>query len=155
DCYLDCSNTPIGEPCDWVCDPDWWYSPYNPATDYRGNLTQITSYADAVNLTGSVTETRRYDITGNPISGSSSCCQQTSYEFDVSTYYTCPLTQRRGSSIDPLQQVKTSATYDFNTGAALTARDANDRLIQTEYDPLTLRPLTTSLPSGGHVDIEY
>lgn len=71
----------------WNCN---WYSNYNPATDYRGNVTQITSYANAASLTGPVTETRRYDITGNMVKSSNTCCQETSYGYSVNTQYGYP-----------------------------------------------------------------
>ena len=54
---------------DWRCN---WLSNYNPATDYRGNVTQVTTYADGANLGGAVTDTLNYDITGNVVRGSSS-----------------------------------------------------------------------------------
>ena len=56
----------------WNC---YYYSNYNPATDYRGNVTQLTTYSNAANLTGAITETRRYDITGNMVKTSTSCCR--------------------------------------------------------------------------------
>src|SRR6185503_13883039 len=40
---------------------------YNPITDYRGNVTQITRFADAIVPSVPVGESRRYDITGNLI----------------------------------------------------------------------------------------
>ena len=129
--------------------------PYDPATDYRGNVTQVTTYADAINLTGPVTETRRYDITGNLVTASTSCCEQTSFNYTVDTQYAYPLSQTRGSATDPYAQVMTSATYDFNTGLVFSATDANGRQSQTSYFPETLRPQTASLPSGAHTDYAY
>lgn len=154
-CYYDCSNTPEGWPCDWVCDPDWWYNPYNPATDYRGNVTQLTAYADAASQTGAITETRRYDRTGNMVTSSSSCCQQAKFEYGVNTQYAYPISKTNGSSTDALQQVKTSETYDFNTGAGLSTTDGNNRSSVTTPDPVTLRPLIVTLPGGGHTDYAY
>ena len=45
-CYWDCPDM-----CYYVCDPDLLGNPYNPATDYRGNVTQVTTYANGQNLT--------------------------------------------------------------------------------------------------------
>lgn len=154
-CYLDCSNAPIGEPCDWVCDPGYWWTAYNPATDYRGNVTQLTSYADAASQTGAIGESRRYDRTGNMVTSSSSCCQQARFEYGVNTHYAYPLSKTSGSSTDALHQVKTSETYDFNTGIGLSQTDANNRSSQTTPDPATLRPVTVTLPGGGHTDYAY
>src|SRR6185369_10596541 len=154
DCYWDCT-VPIGEPCNWVCDPDWWYNPYNPVTDYRGNQTQETTYADAVNLTGAIIETNSYDMTGNVVTKTNSCCQQTSTTFTVDSYYAHPISETRGSPTDGFSQVKTSASYDFNTSLVLTTTDANDRPSQANYDPATLRVATRTLPTGAHTDYAY
>ena len=135
--------------------PDYWASDYDPATDYRGNVTQVTSYADAVNLTGPLTETRRYDITGNVVTASTSCCEQTSFTYTLATQYAYPQAQKRGSATDPAAQVTGSASYDFNTGLVLSATDANGRTSQTSYFTETLRPQTDSLPSGAHTDYSY
>lgn len=155
DCYMDCSNTPIGEPCDWVCDPGYWYNAYNSATDYRGNVTQVTAYADPVGLTGAVTETRRYDMTGNLVTTSTACCQQTSFDYTVNTQYAYEELQKRGSSTDALLQVRNSSSFDFNTGVVTQQIDANNRQAQITPDPVTLRPVTISLPAGGHTDFSY
>ncbi len=132
------------------------YTPsYNPITDYRGNLTQITRYADAVVPSGAVTETRRYDIDGNVIKTSSSCCEQTTTSYTVDTWYTYPVSQTRGSATDPYSQVTTSATYDFNAGLVLSGTDANGRSSQTTYFPETLRLETTTLPTLAHTHFAY
>jgi RHS repeat-associated protein len=135
--------------------PDYWTTDYNPATDYRGNVTQATTYADAVNLTGAVTETRRYDITGNLVTTSSACCEQTSFSYTDATQYAYPISQTRGSASDQLQQIITSAAYDFNTGLVLSATDANGRMAETIYFADSLRPQTARLSSGGHTDYTY
>ena len=130
-------------------------NPYNPATAYRGHVTQVTSYADALNLTGAVTETRRYDITGNMVTASTSCCEQTSLIYTVNTQYSYPEAQTRGSATDSYAQVTTSASYDFDTGLTLSAKDANGRESETEYDPTTLRPTLTTPPTGAHTHYAY
>lgn len=157
------------ENCDWVCHQwdEWWvncvdwewdctyYNPYNPATDYRGNVTQVTTYGDAVGLTSAVTETRRYDIAGNMVKASTSCCEQTTFNYTNSTQYAYPESKTRGSATDPYAQVTTSATYDFNTGLGVWATDANGRASTTDYDANTLRPMTVSSASGSHTDYSY
>lgn len=152
DCSGGCPPDVMG--CDGVC-PQIYVCPYDPATDYRGNVTQVTSYADAINLTSAVTETRRYDITGNLVTASTSCCQQTSFNYTVDTQYAYPLSQTRGSATDPFSQVTISATYDFNTGLVLSATDANGRQAQTGYASATLRAGSTTSPTGAHTDFGY
>jgi RHS repeat-associated protein len=136
----------------WNC---WYYSNYNPATDYRGNVTQVTNYADAASLTSPVTETRRYDITGNMVTSSTACCQQTTFGYSVNTQYAYPHSQTRGSATDPYAQITTSATCDFNTGLGLTLTDANGRISSSTYDPNTLRPTSAISPTGAHTDHSY
>lgn len=152
----DCSGScpPDVTVCDGYC-PQIYVCPYNPATDYRGNVTQVTSYADAINLTGAVTQTRRYDIAGNLVTASTSCCEQTSFNYTVDTQYAYPSSQTRGSASDPLAQVTTSATYDFNTGLVLSATDANGRQSQTSYGAATLRATSATSPTGAHTDFAY
>ncbi|HEV7475020.1 MAG TPA: DUF4329 domain-containing protein [Pyrinomonadaceae bacterium] len=128
---------------------------YNPITDARGNITQVTTYADAIGQTGAVTQTRRYDIDGNMVKASTSCCEQTSISYTVDTKYAYPLSQTRGSATDPYAQLTTSVTYDFNTGLSLSSTDANGRTSQTSYIAATLRPQTLSLPSLAHTDYVY
>lgn len=133
------------------------YAPsgYNPITDYRGNVTQVTTYADAIGLAGAVSETRRYDINGNMIKASTSCCEQRTISYPIDTQYGYPLSETRGSATDPYAQVKTSATYDFNTGLILSVKNANGRVSQMNYESATLRPSNASLPSGAYADYGY
>ena len=132
------------------------YNPYNPATDYRGNVTQVKTYADAANLGGAITETRAYDIAGNLRAASSSCCEQTSFGYTLNTQYAYPESQTRGAASDATKQITTSATYDFNTGLVNTTTDANGRLAQTDYDAATLRPARAyAAKAGGPVGAAY
>jgi RHS repeat-associated protein len=140
--------------CDGYCN-QIWICPYDSSTDYRGNVTQITSYADAAGLTGAVTETRRYDVTGNIVKTSSSCCEQTTFNYTIDTQYAYAQSKTRGSATDAYAQVTTSATYDFNTGAGLSATDANGRQSTASYDANTLRSTSGVSPTGAHTDYAY
>jgi hypothetical protein len=68
----------------------------------RGNLTTVKRYADAVNLNEStaVVETRAYDACGNIVTQATSCCEQTSFEFNVNTQFAWPLVIKIGSPTD-------------------------------------------------------
>lgn len=149
-----------GPCCEWdeegkFCLEHCMVSAYNPVTAYRGNVTQVTTFADAVNLTSPLTETRHYDITGNQVTASTSCCEQMSVGYTVDTRYAYPESLTRGSATDPNAQVTYSATYDFNTGLGLSGTNTNGRPTQTTYAPDTLRPQSVILPSGGHTDYVY
>jgi RHS repeat-associated protein len=136
----------------WNC---YWMTNYDPWTDYRGNVTQITSYADAVNLTGAVTETRRYDITGNVVKSTSSCCDETNFVFNTDMQYSVPMSETRGSPTDGYSQITISNTYDFNTSLPLTAKDPNGLQSQTTYDSVSLRPQSAIASTGSHTDHAY
>ncbi|HKV37416.1 MAG TPA: RHS repeat-associated core domain-containing protein [Pyrinomonadaceae bacterium] len=137
---------------DWRCN---WISNYNPATDYRGNVTQVTTYADGTNMSGAITDTLNYDITGNVVTGTSSCCEQTSFTYTIDTQFAYPTAKTRGSASDPFAQVKITASYDFNTGLGLSAVDGNGRQTTTSYDPNTLRATTAVGSTGSHTDYAY
>jgi hypothetical protein len=132
------------------CEEPCLVNAYKPETDYRGNVTQVTTYANAgAEPAGSpIVETRKYDITGNVVASSSSCCEQTSLNYTVDTQYAYPLSQTRGSITNPYAQVTTSASYDFNTGLTRSGTDTNGRLTQTSYFPDSLRPQTVLLPGA-------
>lgn len=154
----DCGGSCIPElmGCDGYC-PQIYYCPYNSSTDYRGNVTQVTKYVNAGNepASGAITETRRYDITGNLVQVNSACCDQTTFTYSIDTQFAFPLSQTRGSAIDPYAQVKTSTTYDFNTGLARSITDANGRQTTTDYESNTLRPSTVTFPTGARTDYSY
>ena len=149
-CYWECPDY-----CYQVCEPDYYTTDYNPSTDFRGNVTQVTSYADATYLSGAVIETRRYDITGNLVLASTSCCEQTSINFTSATQFAYPLSKVRGSASDASSQLTTSNTYDFNTGLPLSATDANGRVSQNTYFADSLRPQTEYMSAGAYKSYSY
>jgi RHS repeat-associated protein len=144
-----CSCVPV-----WI--PPTTTNPYKPETDYRGNVTQVKTYADAgtLNQATAVVETRSYDITGNMVKASTSCCDQTTLDFTSATYFAYPEKQTRGSATDALNQLSTSAIYDFNTGLVKSTLDANGRPTLTSYFD-SLRPQIVTLPTGAHTDYAY
>ena len=142
-----------GRYCEEFCE----VNAYQPATDYRGNVTQMTTYATAGTepAGGPVTTTYKYDITGNLVVSSSACCEQTSFGYTINTQYAFPESGTRGSATDPYAQITTSATYDFNTGLTKSTKDENGLLSEINYFPNSLRPMTYSLPTGAHTDFTY
>ena len=50
-------------------------SGYDSATDYRGNVTSVTTYADAPGGSGTIIHSTTYDIAGNVITAEVDCCQ--------------------------------------------------------------------------------
>lgn len=121
-------------------------------------MTKVIKYADPDNLTAASNSTliSSYDMTGNVISASSTCCEQTSFSYELGTQYAYWKSQTRGSAdSNSLARVTTSSTYDFNTGLVLTATDANGRTTQNEYYPASLRLKKNIMPTGARIDYEY
>lgn len=139
--------------CEWTCDPGYYQTDYDASTDYRGNLTQVTRYAnaEAQPASGATVETRTYDITGNVVASGSACCQQTGVSFTSATQYAYPQSETRGSGS---AQLTTSAVYDFNTGLVVRNTDANGRETQTAYDA-AWRTQQVTLPTGATRGYSY
>ncbi len=123
---------------------------------YRGNVTQITRYAQADGTpSGPITETRTYDTNGNMVRASPSCCEQTKYTY--TTDYACayPTPIRRGAPDPNPPSVTTSAVYNFNTGVPLSSTDANNQTTQFNYFAGSIRLQQTTLPPGGRRSLLY
>jgi len=125
-------------------------SVYQSATLKRGNVTQITTYTDAAPTvpTGSISQTKQYDLTGNVIAESASCCELKTYTYTSGTKYAYPTTQTRGSS-DPNSTLRNTSTavFDVNTGLVTQTTDPSGRNVWTTYDPDSLRPTFVSAPT--------
>jgi YD repeat-containing protein len=128
------------------------YRQYDPATLYRGNVTQVKRYADATGLDQgtAVVETRTYDVAGNVRVQTTSCCEKTTFNYTTNTQYAWLESQTSGSPSDTSKQITSSATYDYWTGLVMTSTDANGRVSQTVYDSNTLRPVYEYSPTGAY-----
>ena len=84
-CDWECTEWGINETGFWGClNWEWqctYYNPYLGVTDYRGNVTTPTKYADAANATGAITHSLTYDIAGNVTSAQVDCCQLMTLEY--------------------------------------------------------------------------
>ena len=122
----------------------------------------MTSYSDAQNATGSIDETRAYDITGNVVKSSSACCEETSTLYDdpntteIDTQYAYPMSQTRGSG-DPNSPHRMTAksTYLYQTGLVKTSTDANGLVTTNSYNPDTLRPSKALSSTGAYNEYSY
>ncbi len=115
-------------------------------------MTSVTSYAKAENGTGAITDTLTYDITGNVVTESSSCCQLRNYTYTSEYQFAYPeiITSGSGST-----QLANSAIYDFDTGAIRSSTDQNNQTTTLHYYPESLRLYETVRPDGGITDIIY
>src|SRR5262249_39762027 len=91
---------------------------------------------------------KQYDITGNLVAETASCCELKTYDYTVATQFAYPTTQTRGSSDSNSTLRNTStAVFDFNTGLVKQTTDPNGRNVWTTYDADTLRPTFVSAPT--------
>lgn len=125
----------------------------------RGNVTGIVKYADLSNPAAPaspVTETMTYDMSGNLIASSSTCCEQTSYFYDEVTQYAYPNSKTRGAVADTsLLRVTTGIEYDFNTGLPLSATDSDGNKTVNVYDLASWRIKETVQPTGARTTHDY
>ena len=130
---------------------------YTAGSVYRGNVTKVGRMID-VNAT-TITETNsdktdyNYDIAGNLVSASLSCCQLKTITYGqtfAETGYAFPTSETKGTSPQ-----LTSATYNRNTGLVLTSTDENSQVTNYEYETDTLRPKKVIYPNGGYTQTEY
>ncbi|MDL9998314.1 RHS repeat-associated core domain-containing protein [Variovorax sp. J22P240] len=138
-CHRVCDPT-RHPPCQDECEAAHWEGPFDPATDYRGNVTQITRYADAVHRAGGLTQTFRYDIAGNLVAiVGSSCCDEISYAYDRATQYAFPITTIRGGKDLASDRVTTSATYYYYTSLPRSMTDENGARVNLDYSATSSR----------------
>ena len=150
--------------CDWVCTGGYgerdnclgWtyvcdeYNPYDPATDYRGNLTSVKTYPDATadpSSGSNITHATTYDIAGNAMTAQVDCCQLKSISYSSAYDYAYPTSVTSGNPSGV--HVTSSATYDFNTGLTATTTDENSQVTTSYYNVDSLRTNHIDRPSGG------
>jgi hypothetical protein len=118
----------------------------DPASNYRGNLTQITRWVQASpSAVGPIVENHTYDITGNLVEVSGPCCEDTNLTYSVATQFAYPDKITVGAT-DSTAQLTQAFTYDFSTGLPLTAADPNRNITSMSYDRETLRLVRRTLP---------
>lgn len=156
------------ESCDWVCGQydhwgieciDWrwictYWNPYDPATDYRGNVTTVTTYPDATTTTGAITHANTYDIAGNIMTAEVDCCQTQSFTYSSTNGgYAYPITVTTGNPSG--LNMSTSTSYDLNTGLISSSTDSNSQVTNLYYNTDTLRLDHVDYPDGGQVSYDY
>jgi hypothetical protein len=156
DDYLDCEDEAGKRPrCHKVHEPGYWATPYQQSTDFRGNVTQTTRYADPINLTGPVEEARRYDIDGNVVTIARAASEQTSFTYNLDSKFAYPSAITRG---DPNSNSSTRITqtfkYDFDTGLRTESTDYRGTTASL-FDPSSLRLSEIDLPTGARITYGY
>jgi RHS repeat-associated protein len=151
DVHLECDPTDADGKsrgnCKRVHDPGYWVTDYRYQTNYRGNVTSMTQFADATNHAGSVTQTFDYDMNGNLIGEAPGCCETTRFGYGMDTQFAYRSAVIRGGTASNAN-VKTSSTYDYSTGLPRSTTDANGLISTLAYDP-ALRLAKVVLPTGA------
>lgn len=117
----------------------------------RGNATSFTSYANAAAKTGATTSTVTYDMAGNALTQTLSCCLLKQYVYGAGDNYAYLTSVKRGD----MGQLTTGAAYDHNTGLLRSVTDENLQQTTFDYDPASLRATQTTRPDGGYTRVEY
>lgn len=130
----------------------YWTSDYDPATDYRGNVTSLTTYTDAANASGSITHATAYDIAGNVMTVQADCCQLKSFTYSGAGSsgnrdFAYIISETKGNPSGTY--LSTSTTYDYNTGLVGTTTDENGQVTTNYYNSDSLRPEHVTFPSGA------
>ncbi|HYV11705.1 MAG TPA: DUF4214 domain-containing protein [Pyrinomonadaceae bacterium] len=136
---------------EWVCN---YYNPYDSSTDYRGNVTSVTTYPDATTTTGAITQGTTYDIAGNVMTAQVDCCQSQSFTYSSANHdYAYPISITKGNPAG--LHLTTSIEYDMNTGLVDNTTDANTQHTYFWYNADSLRLDEIDYPDGGEVTYTY
>ncbi len=165
------SGVPPGQHCSWVCptacqglsSPGDCQCPleeectpvpvFNSATNYRGNVTKVTSFADPANAADpDKTETTvKYDVVGNMVETGADCCKKREWVYSSTNLYAWPTKQKDGDA----GLLETTFSYDFNTGLLLNSVDPNMQPTSLTYDGDTLRQTRVDMPNGAWAETEF
>jgi YD repeat-containing protein len=138
----------------WEWQLVYFYYPYDWTTDYRGNVTSVTTYPDATTTSNPITHASTYDIAGNIMTSQVDCCQlQTLTYSSANDDYAYPVSITKGNPSG--LHLTTNISYDMNTGLVATTTDANTRTAYFSYNPDSLRLDQVDLPDGGQISYDY
>ncbi len=140
-CTSDPTHPDRGEQCREVCTSDKKQTDFKPTTQYRGNLTSITRYADTAHRAGAQIESYTYDIAGNRRDTTgSACCDHIVASYSPTTQYAYPETVMAGAA-DPASSVRRTVrtTYDLSTGLPLSITEPSGRWREFQYAATTHR----------------
>ena len=94
-----------------------YYNAYDANTDYRGNVTSVTTYPHANSTSNTITHATTYDIAGNVMTTQVDCCQSQSFTYSsANDDYAYPVSITKGNPSGI--HLTSSASYDMNTGCS-------------------------------------
>ena len=127
----------------------------------KGNLSKTTTYENITNnsLSGALSNNLIYDRAGNLVKQKPEATTNTlnTYKYTNNTWYAYPEETVTGADDQnlPDSSVKTTATYNLNTGLPLTVTDANQQTVNYNHNINNWRLETTVLPTGGSTSYLY
>ncbi len=141
---------------------------YNVANSLRGNVTKVTSYADAQNETGAINVSSQYDILGNIVKtiDAKGNVSTIGYEDnfgipDGNATTSNPPSQLNGKSTYAFPTSTTNAVswtgyiqYDYFTGQAVNVQDINGIVSKSVYNDMLDRPTQTVTAVGTALEAQ-
>ncbi|MGH9914584.1 MAG: hypothetical protein ACRD63_04760, partial [Pyrinomonadaceae bacterium] len=124
---------------------------YSDPGAFRGNLTHMIQYADPANGGGAKNDFYKYDIAGNLLAETVSCCQQRVYQYSSEFQHAYPTNIARGNA----GQFQSQMGYDFNTGLPRTTTDENGQTTTIHYYAENLREFQIVRPDGSTTTNQY
>ena len=122
----------------------------DPGTTFRGNVTRVTSFANAATDSDASVAIMNYDVTGNVIKSTANGVV-TLAEYAPSNQYAYVTKVTKGS----VTQLVSQSEYDPGTGLVVNTTDENNRQTRFDYDPSSLRQTRIDLPNGAWSSTEY
>ena len=123
---------------------------YGTGFVFRGLLTTLTQYTDAVTPAGPITHSATFDILGNRLTATADCCVQKQFNFSSSTGYSQPDSVVSGSGTT----LTVSSTYDSYTGLLAGSTDENSQTTSYGYDTLDRR-ISLTRPDSTVISTSY
>jgi RHS repeat-associated protein len=121
---------------------------YQPATAARGNLTTVVTYPDVTNTSNQILDTIHYDVAGNALSETDSCCGLKRFFYTVAYHYAYVESETDGpASSGP--QLTVNFMYDRYTGLVRKITDENGQSVTLDYWPQSLRLSRTTRADGS------
>lgn len=143
------------QPFSGAVPPSFCADSYCSSITERGDLSKTTTFENITtgSLSGELANNLVYDRAGNLVQQKPEITANTlnTSTYTPNTWYAYP--EETTTSTDninfPALSVKTTATYNLNTGLPLSVTDANQQTVEYKHNTDNWRLETTILPTGG------
>jgi RHS repeat-associated protein len=163
-CHQECDPSTRPPTCIRVCDPPVCVPRYQPATDFRGNVSSVTRYAAPATAGGPLVTTFSYDILGNVVDSTDEGGIHHHNVYSDALKYAYLTSSTAGTGVDA--SVTQTTYYDYGTGLVTGGIDEAGRSSSLEYRPGQANPPDTlhpdslrlrkvTLPTGAYAEVTY